>query len=71
MEGSMIIDIMILGGLAIANDKYPEATQKAIRGVLVATTWSLKTGATLIKGGLDSLSRLGDHDQRIAPPPRR
>jgi hypothetical protein len=56
----MIVELVVLSGLAVANDKYPEATQRAIRGVLVATGWSLKTSATLIKRGLDTLSRLGE-----------
>ena len=58
----MIVELVVLSGLAVADDKYPDATQKVIRGVLVATGWSLKTGATLIKRGLDSLSRLGESE---------
>jgi hypothetical protein len=60
----MIVELVVLSGIAVANDRHPEATQKAIRGVLVATGWSLKTGAKLIKGGLDALSRLGEASNR-------
>lgn len=56
----MIVELVVLSVLAVADDKYPEATQKSIRGVLVATRWSLRSGASLITRGLDSLSRLGE-----------
>lgn len=62
----MIVEIIALSVLAVARDKYPEATDRVVNGILVGTAWTLRAGASTALSIVGVLSKLGREDT----PPR-